>query len=60
MLYLKCDAACGNFDLCLIACPHNVQLDKISVPVCDCQREGLIADEDEEWVVVVEEGKNDR
>ncbi len=54
MVYLNCAAACGNFELCLIACPHNAQLDESVVPVCDCAQAGLV-DNDEVLVVVVEE-----
>ena len=54
MVYLKCAAACGDFDLCLIACPHNAQLDGDVVPICDCDRAGLTGD-DEKIKVVVEE-----
>ncbi len=54
MVYLKCAAACGDFDLCLIACPHNAQLAVDVIPICDCERRGL-ANADEEPVIVVEE-----
>ena len=54
MIYLKCTAACGDFDLCLIACPHNQRLHECIVPVCDCQREDALPD-DKDPVIVVEE-----
>lgn len=54
MVYLKCAAACGDFDLCLIACPHNAQLEESVVPICVCAEAGLV-DDDEELLVVVEE-----
>jgi hypothetical protein len=54
MLKLTCPAACGNFELCLIACPHNVHLDPLAIPICDPSVEKLI-DNDEQVVYVVEE-----
>lgn len=54
MEYLRCAAACGDFDLCLIACPHNQYLDGNVILICDCAREELM-DNDEAWIVVIEE-----
>ena len=54
VIQIACPAVCGNFDLCLIACPHNAQLDQLLIPVCDTSTD-LSASDDEEWLIVVEE-----
>ncbi len=58
MVYLKCAAACGDFDLCLIACPYNAQLNSDIIPICVCDRAGLTNGDEE--VLIVEERLIDR
>lgn len=60
MIQIDCAAACGNLDLCLIACPHNAQLDQMLAPVCAASSEGLVGDDAELMIVVEEQGKHER
>ncbi len=54
MLHLTCSAVCCNFEICLMACPHNAHLGEMAVPVCDAPVEEFV-DDDEELLFVVEE-----